>query len=90
MVNKNLPKAGAPSAPKATNLNPSAVIKFTKLGAAGNPKRPNTGAYVLYGYYKNGITVGAYVNAVKAGGVRPNAARVAIAWDVARGFITVS
>lgn len=89
MVNKNLPTKAAAKAAPATNLNPSAVITLTKLGAAGNPKRPNTGAYTLYTYYKNGITVGAYVNAVKKGGVRPNAARVAIAWDVARGFITV-
>jgi hypothetical protein len=91
MVNKNLPKAGAVKAPKVTspNLPLSAVITLTKLGAAGNPKRPNTVAYTLYTLYgKKPITVGAYINAV-AKTARPKAGRVAIAWDLARGYIAV-
>ena len=92
MGTKRTTKAVAAKAvTKVTNpLLATSVIRLTKLGASGNPKRPNTAAYKLYSYYRNGITVGAYVNAVKAGGVRPNAGRVAIAWDLARGFITVS
>lgn len=89
MVKKNLPtKAVAPKgAPKSFPLN--AVIRLTKLGAV-NPKRPNTGAHVLYALYgKGGLTVGAYLNKVAAQKVRSHAGRLALSWDFARGFITV-
>jgi hypothetical protein len=90
MVTKNLNRKAAPvKAATVTNYSPSAVIKLTKLGAQGNPKHPNSGAHQLYALYKNGMTVGAYVNAAKATD-RPKAGRVAIAWDVKHGYITVS
>jgi hypothetical protein len=101
MVNKNLTKAGAAkTAPKTLALNPvpvapitypvTAVIRLTPKGAAFNPKRPGTAAYALYAAYgKGGLTVGAYL-AAAARTARPKAGRVAIAWDVARGYITVS
>jgi hypothetical protein len=77
-------------ATKGTNYSLSAKIAFTNLGASGNPKRPGTGAHELYAAYgKGNLTVGDYLKAA-AKTSRPNAGRVALAWDVERGFITVS
>jgi hypothetical protein len=62
-----------------SNFAPTAVIRLT---IDGNPKRPDTGAYVLFSLYKDGMLVEDYVNAVRAQPVRSNAAYVALKWDV--------
>lgn len=70
-------------------LSPNQIIRFTKRGSQGNPKRPNSGAHELYEAYEDGMTVEQYyVAAAKTR--RPDAGKVAIAWDVAHGFIIVT
>jgi hypothetical protein len=68
------------------------VIRLTEVGAKGNPKRGGAVAYRMYELYQKGakgMTVREYVDAVGTT-ERSKAGRAAIAWDLARGYITVA
>lgn len=59
-----------------------------KLIATENPKRPNSKAHKFWTLYKDGMTVGAYCDAVDAtelkGGATP-----ALVYDTSHGFISI-
>jgi hypothetical protein len=77
---------------RAATYAATQTIRFTDLGARGNPKKPFTGAAELYDCYgpKAGITVGAYLAAVLKTKQRPKCGRSSLAWDLKHGFITIS
>lgn len=94
MVKKsgNKPPAKA-VANKATRvqLGVNQIITLNKEAAANNGyKRPGSGAAELWAAYgKGNITVGKYLQACAGTKARPKAGRVALAWDLEHGYITV-
>lgn len=90
------PKAdkAAPAKPPVTRAAKFALTDIIRVTdpKKPNPKRGRTAAWDLYEIYlKNpkGLTVGKYLE-LAASTERPKAGRAAIAWDVARKYITVT
>jgi hypothetical protein len=80
-------KATANAAAKAVKINPNAKIKIL---VKDNPKHPGSGAETLYNLYRPGMTAAAYVQAVRAQATRKNAGWLALKWDIAHGYVSVS
>jgi hypothetical protein len=74
------------------------IIRLTEKGQINPKRRANgagelTGAWELYECYEKGskgITVGEYVRRAQGTKHRPTSGRSAIAWDLKRGWITVT
>jgi hypothetical protein len=79
-------------ATEAKTLNPARYAPTAKITvlAKANPKRPNSAAHALFAAYEKADTVGAYLNAVAKLARRPKAGRLALAWDVKHGYVSVA
>ena len=81
---------------RRARLERAAVIRLNherlKEYPDGNPKRPGSAAWHLFALYKDGMTVGEYVEAVLAQPYRSTTkdAFEALRWDIDYDFITVS
>lgn len=83
------PKAAAPAGRKAATYPETATVTVVKA----NPKRgASAKRYDLYGGVGATITVKAYLDACKAAAPDEERGRWRsdLAWDVARGFITIA